>query len=93
MRLHPLPYFQQVSDITALLSLPHPEGVAPLRVSPQKQKELTQAALVAWLLEECEQTPIVNTWEDLHWADPSTLELLDLILSQLRYRPRKSLSS
>ena len=68
--------------LATLLSLPHPEGVPPLSVSPQKQKELTQAALIAWLIEETEQQPVYNAWEDLHWADPSTLELLDLLLSQ-----------
>ena len=77
------PQADTVPLMAALLSLPHPEGVPPLTVSPQKQKEQTQAALVAWLIEESERTPIYNTWEDLHWADPSTLEVLDLVLSQV----------
>ncbi len=54
-----------------------------ITVSPQKQKEKTQAALVAWLVEEAEQNPVYNTWEDLHWADPSTLEVLTLLLDQV----------
>src|SRR5262245_6863229 len=33
--------------LAALLSLPHPDGYPPITVSPQKQKERTQAALVA----------------------------------------------
>jgi hypothetical protein len=41
--------------LAALLSLPHPEGYPPITLSPQKQKEKTQAALVAWLMEEAEQ--------------------------------------
>ena len=69
--------------LAALLSLPLPTGVPPPSVSPQKQKEQTQAALVSWLIEEAEQAPIYNAWEDLHWADPSTLELLDLFLAQV----------
>ncbi len=69
--------------LAALLSLPHPEGIPPLTVSPQKQKELTQAALVAWLVEETEQQPVYNAWEDLHWADPSTLEVLGQLLTQV----------
>jgi predicted ATPase/class 3 adenylate cyclase len=68
--------------LAALLSLPHPEGYPPITVSPQKQKEKTQVALVAWLLEEAEQKAVYNTWEDLHWADPSTLEVLNLIVDQ-----------
>jgi predicted ATPase len=38
--------------------------------------------LVAWLLEEAERQPILTVWEDLHWADPSTLEILGLFIDQ-----------
>ena len=69
--------------LAALLSLPHPEGSPPITVSPQKQKEKTQEALVAWLVEEAEQRTVYCAWEDLHWADPSTLEVLTLFLDQV----------
>ena len=72
-----------VSLFAALLSLPHPEGVPPLTGSPQQQKEQTQEALVAWLVEETERQPVYAAWEDLHWADPSTLEVLALLLTQV----------
>jgi predicted ATPase len=68
--------------LAALLSLPHPESYPPITVSPQKQKEKTQAALVAWLVEEPEQRTVYTTWEDVHWADPSTLEVLNLVVDQ-----------
>ena len=38
---------------------------------------------MAWLCEEAEQQPVYCAWEDLHWADPSTLELLTLFLDQV----------
>ena len=76
------PQADTVPLLAALLSLPHPESFPPITVSPQKQKEKTQAALVAWLLEEAEQKTVYNTWEDMHWADPSTLEVLNLIVDQ-----------
>ena len=62
---------------------PHPEGYPPLTLSPQKQKEKTHEALVAWLCEEAKQQAMTYAWEDLHWADPSTLELLALFLNQV----------
>jgi class 3 adenylate cyclase/predicted ATPase len=69
--------------LAALLSLPHPEGTPPLTLSPQKQKQKTQEALVAWIVEEAEKAAVYCAWEDLHWADPSTLELLTLYLEQI----------
>ena len=52
--------------LAALLSLPHPEGASPLMLSPQKQKQKTQEALVAWLVEKAERIPVYCVWEDLH---------------------------
>lgn len=69
--------------LASLLSLPHPEGYPPITLSPQKQKQKTQEALVAWVVEEAEQAAVYCAWEDLHWADPSTLEVLTLYLDQV----------
>ncbi|MGE0825311.1 MAG: adenylate/guanylate cyclase domain-containing protein [Candidatus Binatia bacterium] len=69
--------------LATLLSLPQPEGTSPLALSPQKQKQKTQEALVAWIMEEAERAAVYCAWEDLHWADPSTLEVLTLFLDQL----------
>ena len=69
--------------MAALLSLPHPDGAPPLTLSPQKQKQKTQEALVAWITEEAEKGAVYCAWEDLHWADPSTLEVLTLLLDQV----------
>ena len=77
------PQADTVPLLAALLSLPHPEGYPPLTVSPQKQKEKTQEALVAWIVEEAEKAAVYCAWEDLHWADPSTLEVLTLFLDQV----------
>ena len=69
----------------ALLSMPLPDGrYPPLHLSPQQQKRKTAEALVVWLVEAAERQPILAVWEDLHWADPSTLELLSLIIDQSR---------
>jgi predicted ATPase len=72
-----------VSLFASLLSLSHPEGYPALTLDPQKQKEKTQETLVTWLCGEAKQQSVVYAWEDLHWADPSTLELLTLFLQQV----------
>ncbi len=67
----------------ALLSVPLPEArYAHLGLLPEQQKQLTQDALVALTLEEAERQPFLEIWEDVHWADPSTLELLGLFVEQ-----------
>jgi hypothetical protein len=48
--------------VAALLSLPYPESAPPLTLSPQKQKQKTQEALVAWVIEEAERTPVYCAW-------------------------------
>ena len=78
-----LPLEEAVPLLAALLAVPVPERYPPLTLSPQRQKQQTQEALVAWLLAETAQQPVLAVWEDLHWADPSTLELLGLLLDQV----------
>jgi len=52
--------------LATLLSLPYPEGTPALMLSPQKQKQKTQEALVAWIVEEAEKAAVYCAWEDLH---------------------------
>jgi predicted ATPase/class 3 adenylate cyclase len=69
--------------LAALLTVSVLERYPPLTLSPQRQKRKTQETLVAWLLAEAMRQPVLVVWEDLHWADPSTLELLALLLDQV----------
>jgi class 3 adenylate cyclase len=82
LREYGLPLPEVVLLFAALLSLPAPERYPPLHLSPQRQKQKTQEALLAWLVAEAERQPVLAVWEDLHWADPSTLEWLSLFLDQ-----------
>ncbi|RLD22713.1 MAG: hypothetical protein DRI69_00195 [Bacteroidetes bacterium] len=51
--------------------------------APQKQKQLTSDAIVAWLFKVAQQNPLLAIWEDLHWADPSTLEVVGYVVDQI----------
>ena len=66
----------------ALLSLPLPERYPPLTLTPQRQRQKTLDALLAWLLTEATRQPVLLIVEDLHWIDPSTLEFLTLLIDQ-----------
>ena len=68
-----------VALFASILSIPPPPGTRPLDLSPKDQRRLVFEALIAWLLEEAEERPQLLVIEDLHWADPTTLELLGLI--------------
>ncbi|HSF31851.1 MAG TPA: adenylate/guanylate cyclase domain-containing protein [Candidatus Tectomicrobia bacterium] len=71
-----------------LLSVPVPaERYAPLTLTPQQQKQQTLDALLAWLAAEAERRPVLVAWEDLHWADPTTLEVLGLVSEQAPTMP------
>jgi predicted ATPase len=68
---------------TALLSLPTPSHYPQLNLTPQKQKERTLQVAVQWLVVQAERQATVSVWEDLHWADPSSLEFLTLLVEQI----------
>jgi class 3 adenylate cyclase/tetratricopeptide (TPR) repeat protein len=66
-----------------LMSLPLPEGRYPVTpMTPEQQREATLDAVVGWLLEIAESKPVVQICEDLHWADPTTLEVLGQYIDQ-----------
>ena len=78
-----LPLAEVVPLIAELLSLPlDGDRYSPLDLTPQQLKQQTADALVAWMLEETERQPTLQVWEDIHWADPTTLEFLGLLIDQ-----------
>jgi class 3 adenylate cyclase/tetratricopeptide (TPR) repeat protein len=79
-----LPLDESVPLFAALLSLPVPDDrYPPLHVSPQRQREKTLEVILAIMMELSERQPVLFILEDLHWTDPTTLELLDLLIDQI----------
>ena len=66
----------------SLLGLPLPEGCAALDLTPEQQKQKTLEATLAWLDAEARKHPVLVVCEDLHWMDPSTLELVGLLVER-----------
>ena len=74
---------EAVPLLAALLSLPTGDRYPPLNLTPQKQKERTLRALVAQVEGLAARTPVLMLFEDAHWSDPTSLELLDLIIDRV----------
>ena len=72
-----------VPSSSALLSPPiAEERYPPLSISPRQQRQKTLETIVAALLKQAEQHPVLFILEDLQWTDPSTIELLILLIDQ-----------
>ena len=70
---------EAVPLIAHLLSIPTGDRYPALDLTPQKRKEKTLSALIAQVEGLSARQPVLMVFEDIHWSDPSTRELLDLI--------------
>jgi class 3 adenylate cyclase/tetratricopeptide (TPR) repeat protein len=78
-----LPSAERVRLFGDLMSVSAPEDRYPrLSMTAQQQRDATLDAIVAWLIELAEGAPVLMAWEDLHWADPTTLETLGMLIEQ-----------
>ena len=68
--------------IAPLLSLTLPAKYLPSPLSPEQQRRRLLAALIELVLAAARARPVVIVTEDLHWSDPSTLELIQLLVEQ-----------
>src|SRR6266851_2778037 len=73
----------------ALLSIPFGQRYPPLALSPTQQRRRTLAALLDQFEDLARQRPILLLFEDAHWADATSLELLDLTVERVRQLDRK----
>jgi tetratricopeptide (TPR) repeat protein len=74
---------RDVNLIAQLLSLPAEARYGALGFSPHKQKEETLRALVDLIQSAAAARPVLMLFEDLQWSDPTTLELLQLLLARI----------
>lgn len=83
LRSSDLPLAEAMPLLAGLLAVPlPPDRYPPLTGTPQQQKQQMMDMLVAWAAAQAERQPVLVVWEDLHWADPTTLELLGLVIEQ-----------
>ncbi|WEX86686.1 AAA family ATPase [Sinorhizobium garamanticum] len=73
--------------LAALLSVPADDRYLPLELSPHRQKKRTLEVLVDQLIGLAARRPVLAVYEDVHWADPTSLELLDLVVDRVQDSP------
>ncbi len=78
---------EDVAFLADLLSLPGSERHPLPNLSPQRKKERTLEALIRQLEGLARQEPVVMVFEDAHWIDPTSRELLDVTVERVRTLP------
>ena len=78
---------EDVALLADLMSLPASERHPLPNLSPQRKKERTLEALIRQLEGLAHEKPVLTVWEDAHWLDPTSWELLDLTVERVRSLP------
>jgi tetratricopeptide (TPR) repeat protein len=78
---------EAVPLLAALLGVPTGERYPALALTPEVQKQRTLQALIDQLIGLAMQQPLLALYEDVHWVDPSTLELLGLVIESIQRLP------
>jgi class 3 adenylate cyclase/tetratricopeptide (TPR) repeat protein len=73
--------------LAALLGLPGAERYGSVDLTPEQQKDQTLVVLVEQLEGLASRRPVLMVFEDMHWVDPTTLELLDLMVDRIPAHP------
>ena len=76
-----------VRFVASILSIPCEARYGPLTITPQKQKDETLRTLVDFAEAAARKRPSVVLFEDVHWADATTLDVLDLLVDRLKGLP------
>ena len=81
------PPAENVMLLADLLSIPGTGRQSQLNLTPQRKREKTLEAVVWHLAALARQQPLLIVFEDVHWIDPSSLDVIDLLVKQTRRLP------
>lgn len=76
-----------VRVVADLLSISDMDTALPADVGAQKRKHATFRVLIDLIETTARDCPTTLFFEDAHWADPTTLEVLDVLVDCARTRP------
>jgi class 3 adenylate cyclase/tetratricopeptide (TPR) repeat protein len=78
---------EDASLIADLMSLPIEGRFPALDLTPQQRRQRTLDALIGQVGELAKRQPLLLIFEDIHWIDPSSLELVSRAIDRMRTRP------
>jgi class 3 adenylate cyclase len=78
---------QTLALIADLLSVPTVGRYPALAVSPQQKREMLLTALLEQLDGLATRSPVLIVFEDVHWSDPTSLDLLDRTIARVANLP------
>lgn len=78
---------EAVPLIAGLLRVPLPAHYPTPIFSPDERRRRLFAVVLDWLVSASTAEPIILVVEDLHWVDPSTLELVHMLAEQGAHAP------
>ncbi len=84
---YPLFLPEVVPLFAQLLAIPLTAQYHPLNLSPQAQKQKLLEAMLKIIQSIARQQPVLVIVEDLHWIDPSSLELLNRLIEKGNHQP------
>ena len=68
--------------LAEMVSLPSPTGGSLGELAARRKRELTFGALIRQIEATVLKEPVLMIFEDAHWSDPTTLELLELVIKR-----------
>ncbi|MBV8926314.1 MAG: AAA family ATPase [Bradyrhizobium sp.] len=74
---------QEVALLAGMLSLPSDGRYPNVELTPEQRKHRTLEALTSQLVRLSTRNPVLMIFEDVHWIDPTSLEVLDLLVRRI----------
>ena len=69
--------------LAEMLSLPNDGRYPALELTPQQRRQKTLETLILQVVALARQNPVLMIFEDVHWIDPTSLELLGRIVDRI----------
>ena len=76
---------QDAALLAGMLSLPNDGRYPTIDLAPEQRRQKTLEALVSQLAGLANRNPVLMIFEDAHWIDPTSLEVLDLIVDRIAH--------